>query len=319
MTMHIYLLFGIYITAVDLGAAGASNGRPLRPPAAAHGNASSSRWNAFGTSGTSLRSPHITTSADPGVVEEAGLHAPSGGSLTTEGESEGDAVLGSEPAAPLAKYGLDMGRIWTISLRSGSSGAAAGAVQVLALMWLKTAVNYQYRYGMDIRQAFRELWAQGGVPRFYQGLSYALLQGPLSRFGGSFSNELARELCEGVLGIQSTVFLGTLLGSLFSTLWRLMLMPIDTCKTVLQVEGSAGIDRMFQTVISPVYVHNLIAVTDVKTYVSLPRSDMGGSHDSPTVPRHRCDSRDQSRLLFPLVRMCGVDSHMQLQSVVNDN
>jgi hypothetical protein len=175
------------------------------------------------------------------------VHASSAENVIAE-DGKSDAVLDSEPGYSVGKSGLDMGRIWTVSLRSGTSGAAAGAVQVLALMWLKTAVNYQYRYGMDIRQAFRELWAQGGMPRFYQGLSYALIQGPLSRFGGSFSNELARELCEGVLGIQSTVFLGTLLGSLFSTIWRFMLMPIDTCKTVLQVEGPAGIDRMFQTV-----------------------------------------------------------------------
>ena len=31
------------------------------------------------------------------------------------------------------------------STKSGISGAVAGAVQVISLMWLRTAVNYQYR------------------------------------------------------------------------------------------------------------------------------------------------------------------------------
>lgn len=34
----------------------------------------------------------------------------------------------------------------------------------------------QYRYGGTIKGALETLWSQGGIPRFYQGLSFALVQ-----------------------------------------------------------------------------------------------------------------------------------------------
>lgn len=48
--------------------------------------------------------------------------------------------------------------------------------QVLSLMWLRTTVNYEYRYGGGMMNALRTLWAEGGIPRFYQGLAPALIQ-----------------------------------------------------------------------------------------------------------------------------------------------
>jgi hypothetical protein len=54
-------------------------------------------------------------------------------------------------------------------------------------MWLRTTVNYQYRYGVTMMEALRELNRQGGVQRFYRGLPYALIQGPLAKFGGTTS------------------------------------------------------------------------------------------------------------------------------------
>lgn len=43
-------------------------------------------------------------------------------------------------------------------------------------MWLRTTVNYQYRYGTSTSVALRTLYADGGVARFYQGVGPALLQ-----------------------------------------------------------------------------------------------------------------------------------------------
>jgi hypothetical protein len=37
-------------------------------------------------------------------------------------------------------------------------------------------------------QAIRHLYKDGGIPRFYQGLSAALVQGPASRFGDTAAN-----------------------------------------------------------------------------------------------------------------------------------
>lgn len=61
--------------------------------------------------------------------------------------------------------------------RACAAAAAALLVpQVLSLMWLRTTVNYQYRYGTSTRVALRTLYADGGVARFYQGVGPALLQ-----------------------------------------------------------------------------------------------------------------------------------------------
>lgn len=62
------------------------------------------------------------------------------------------------------------------------------AIQVVSLMWLRTTMNYQYRYGTSTREAMRALYKDGGVLRFYRGLAPALFQGPLSRFGDTASN-----------------------------------------------------------------------------------------------------------------------------------
>ncbi|KAI9010214.1 mitochondrial carrier domain-containing protein [Hyaloraphidium curvatum] len=116
-------------------------------------------------------------------------------------------------------------------------------------MWLRTAVNYQSRHGGTSVDALKALYAQGGIARFYEGVTFAILQGPLARFGGVAANEGARELAA-VLAVaenQRPAFAAAL-GSLLSTLWRVLLMPIDTCKTVLQVDGRAGLQTLLREV-----------------------------------------------------------------------
>ena len=70
----------------------------------------------------------------------------------------------------------------------GLAGAAAMAINVCTLMWMRTTVNYQYRYGMSTTDAFKALYKDGGVLRFYRGVVPALIQGPLSRFGDPAAN-----------------------------------------------------------------------------------------------------------------------------------
>ena len=55
-------------------------------------------------------------------------------------------------------------------------------------MWLRTTMNYQYRYGTSTGEAMAALWKQGGIGRFYQGLPYAIREAPLSRFGDTAAN-----------------------------------------------------------------------------------------------------------------------------------
>lgn len=123
--------------------------------------------------------------------------------------------------------------------RGGLPGAAAGLLQVVALMWLRTVVNYQCRYGTSMAAAAAELYRQGGILRFYRGISFALISNPLSRFGMAAANEGAQALCDVLPGHMSVTFT-TWIASLFAGTWRVVLTPLDTCKTVLQVEGSKG-------------------------------------------------------------------------------
>lgn len=49
-------------------------------------------------------------------------------------------------------------------------------------------MNYQYRYGTTTTQATLTLYHDGGWTRYYQGLTAALIQGPVSRFGDTAAN-----------------------------------------------------------------------------------------------------------------------------------
>mmetsp|Transcript_19845 Transcript_19845/g.41242 ORF Transcript_19845/g.41242 Transcript_19845/m.41242 type:complete len:290 (-) Transcript_19845:40-909(-) len=125
------------------------------------------------------------------------------------------------------------------AMRGGTAGAVAMFCNVGALMWMRTTINYQYRNGGTFPQALKALYKDGGIPRFYRGVAPALIQGPLSRFGDTAANtgimtffdsyQWGREL-------PSTV--KTIGASLAAASWRIFLMPIDTCKTTMQVQGS---------------------------------------------------------------------------------
>lgn len=126
------------------------------------------------------------------------------------------------------------------AIRSGSSGFVAGTLQVLAFMWLRTAMNYQYKFGGTLMQTLRKLYAEGGIARLYKGLfPWAIFQAPLSRFGDVAANDM-------VLGVMGALFPGvpvsaaTLMGSMSGAAWRIIITPVDTCKTVLQTDGSKG-------------------------------------------------------------------------------
>ena len=128
------------------------------------------------------------------------------------------------------------------ALGGGIPGMVAMFAQVSTLMWLRTTINYQYRYGTTTTQAFKTLYRDGGIPRFYRGYSAAILQGPLSRFGDTAANT-------GVLSLlnqypttrEMPIFIKTGFASIAAGLFRILLMPIDTVKTMMQVEGSRGI------------------------------------------------------------------------------
>lgn len=131
------------------------------------------------------------------------------------------------------------------ALGGGVLGAAAMAVQVTTLMWLRTTLYYQYRYGASTWQALRVLYGQGGVLRFYQGFIPALLQGPLSRFGDTAANVGIMSFFDSQESLRDVpLFMKTFVSASVAATWRIFLMPIDTVKTMLQVEGRDGVQKL---------------------------------------------------------------------------
>lgn len=116
----------------------------------------------------------------------------------------------------------------------GLAGAAAMAINVCSLMWIRTAINYQYRYGTTTTEAFKKLYADGGIPRFYRGLIPALVQGPLSRFGDTAANTgvlAALDAFDSTANLP--VAMKTVAASVGAGLFRILLMPVDTFKTTM--------------------------------------------------------------------------------------
>lgn len=119
-------------------------------------------------------------------------------------------------------------------------------------------MNYQYRYGGTLGDSLKELYNQGGIPRLYQGLPFAIVQGPLTRFGDTAANVGILALLDSIPETATlSLPLQTFAGSITAGVWRIFLMPIDTAKTAMQVEGGDGLERLKQQVIdngpSPLY------------------------------------------------------------------
>jgi len=53
-------------------------------------------------------------------------------------------------------------------------------LQVLLLMPIRTIMNYQYRHGSSLTVATKTLYADGGMTRYYQGMTAALVQGKIT-------------------------------------------------------------------------------------------------------------------------------------------
>jgi hypothetical protein len=115
-------------------------------------------------------------------------------------------------------------------LGGGIPGAIAGVVQVMFLMWVRTVINYQSRYGTSFFKALHILYKEGGIRRFYRGVGFALVQAPLTRFVSTATND-------GVLAFLASFPLTqhwgpgitTVFASIFVGMFRILLMPVVSC------------------------------------------------------------------------------------------
>jgi hypothetical protein len=105
--------------------------------------------------------------------------------------------------------------------------------QVLALMPLRTTMNYQYRYGGSTKNSILKLYNDGGFKRYYHGLLPALIQGPIARFGDTFANVgILALLASNPLLNKLPSPLKTVFASVAGALFRMILVPIDTVKVL---------------------------------------------------------------------------------------
>ena len=125
------------------------------------------------------------------------------------------------------------------AFRGGAAGFGAGLAQVLCFMWLRTAMNVQMASGGTLRGTLAALWAEGGLARLYTGVSVALVQTPLARFGDAAANVGVLSLFA-ASGSALPLPLQTACASVAGAAWRLLLAPLDTLKTARQVSGSSG-------------------------------------------------------------------------------
>jgi len=126
------------------------------------------------------------------------------------------------------------------AVRDGYAASMASVVSVFLLMWLRTAMSYQHVKGVTMSEAIRQLYDDGGIPRFYKGLLPALCMMPLSRFGDIFSNEVARDFfSESFPAAVVTMFASSMAAG-----WRILISPADTVKTMMQVHGTDGLTHL---------------------------------------------------------------------------
>lgn len=161
-------------------------------------------------------------------------------------------------------------KAWKDAVGSGLPGMFAMSVQVTSLMWLRTTVNYQYRYGKSTRQALSHLYKEGGIPRFYHGFWPAMIQAPLSRFGDTAANAGMLSLLDSYDATKNLpIGAKTFAASMSAAVFRILLMPIDTIKTIMQVEGKQAfpILRHKLSTAGPSVMFNGGTVASVATFV----------------------------------------------------
>lgn len=124
------------------------------------------------------------------------------------------------------------------SFNVGAAGYCAMVFQVGSMMWLRTTMNYQFKNGGSTIDTLKLLYNEGGIPRFYRGVGFALINAPLSRFGDTAANVGVMTLLENT-GYSYTH--KTFIGSLSAGLWRMLIIPVDSFKSHLQVHGKEGL------------------------------------------------------------------------------
>lgn len=219
--------------------------RPSTPPEISHVEEAETRNEGSFHLNMSRRSMIIGSLVATGAL----ISSPKEEATAKEPKEATTTLLATTSAAATVDWSGILAKAGKKALGGGTAGASASVVQVLSLMWLRTTMNYQYRYGGNLQNALSSLWSEGGIPRFYQGLPFALIQGPLTRFGDTAANVGIIALLEALPETKDLPLpVKTACGSITAGLWRILLMPVDSSKTSMQVEGPDGLKRLWESV-----------------------------------------------------------------------
>ena len=122
----------------------------------------------------------------------------------------------------------------------GIPGAIAGIVQVVTLMWLRTIMSYQCRYGTTFLQALTTLMNEGGVARLYKGWYLGLIQAPVTRFVSTAANDGVDSLLSNISWTESWgPGRSTFVASIVVGLFRMILMrTLDMLNALLAHSSS---------------------------------------------------------------------------------
>ncbi|EER08193.1 conserved hypothetical protein [Perkinsus marinus ATCC 50983] len=176
------------------------------------------------------------------------MSAPAASATTTPAPVSAQAAALEQQRKQLSASDV-LGKATAAAFRGGIAGASAQVVNVFALMWMRTTMNYQYRYGGHLGEVLKKLYSEGGVPRFYRGLVPALIQAPMSRFGDTAANVGVLALLDNTQATQNMpIGVKTAFASCGAACFRAFLMPIDAWKTTKQVEGEAGMKVLINKV-----------------------------------------------------------------------
>ena len=193
------------------------------------------------------------------VSTGASAMAPANKAIDEIAAKEKEAGKGSADEDKEVDFGAVMQAAAQKAFRGGVAGFAAGVIQVFTFMWLRTTMNYQYMNGGNMTSALSALYAEGaagksgvaatlgGIGRFYKGVQFAVVQNPLSRFGDTAANQ-------GILAIADAYFPGAAIGvktafaSVGGATWRIFIMPVDTYKTTMQVQGAKAVKLLNEKV-----------------------------------------------------------------------
>lgn len=123
----------------------------------------------------------------------------------------------------------------------GIAGGGAQAANILPLMWMRTIMEVQYKNGGQMVEVARQMYATGGIKRFYRGLAPAMVLAPLARCGDTAANELSlASLSETQLPLAVKTFCASVTAACF----RVVILPLDTWKVNKQVHGRKGLERL---------------------------------------------------------------------------